>query len=258
MNRFITSLQTGRARIGLWQALANPYTAEICAGAGYDWLLFDGEHAPNTLQTLLAALQAVAPYPLEPIARVPAGEPAILKQYLDIGFRTLLVPMVESAQQAARIVAATRFPPAGIRGVASATCRASGFGADEAYLHEANARIGLIMQIETAAGLAALEAIAAVEGVHALFIGPADLAAALGHLGHPRAPEVQTVISQAIARIAACGRPAGIYALDPQDAATRIAQGVRFVAVGTDVGLLSNGALALRRQFPASVPGDAR
>lgn len=250
MNHFIASLNDGRARIGLWQALANNYTAEICAGAGYDWLLFDGEHSPNTLQTLLAALQAVAPYPIEPIARVPVGEAAIIKQYLDIGFRTLLVPMVENAEQAARIVAATRFPPAGIRGVASATSRASGFGADMAYLAEANTRVGLIVQIENAAGVAAIEAIAAVEGVHALFIGPADLAGALGYLGDPRAPEVQKVIDEAVSRIRACGKPAGIFALDAEDAAKRIAQGVRFVSVGTDIGLLRNGAVALRRQFP--------
>lgn len=250
MNNFISSLNNGTAKIGLWQALANHYTAEICAGAGYEWLLFDGEHSPNTLQTLLAALQAVAPYPVEPIARVPVGEPAIIKQYLDIGFRTLLVPMVESAEQAARIVAATRFPPVGIRGVASATSRASGFGANQAYLTEANARIGLILQIENAAGVAAIESIARIDGVHALFIGPADLAGALGHLGNPRAPEVQRVIDDAFARIQLSGKPAGIFALDPEDAAQRIAQGFRFVSVGTDIGLLRNGALTLRGKFP--------
>ncbi|MBW8911753.1 MAG: 2-dehydro-3-deoxyglucarate aldolase, partial [Sphingomonas sp.] len=134
MTPFKDRLREGRPLLGLWQALATPYTAEICAGAGYDWLLFDGEHAPNTLQTLLAQLQAVAPYNVEPVARVPVDDPAIIKQYLDIGFRSLLVPMVESAEQAQRIVAATRFPPRGIRGVASATSRASGFGANARYL----------------------------------------------------------------------------------------------------------------------------
>lgn len=249
MNTFIASLGDGPAKIGLWQALANPYTAEICAGAGFDWLLFDGEHSPNTVQTLLSQLQAVAPYPVESIARVPAGEAAVIKQYLDIGFRTLLVPMIESAEQASRVVAAMRFPPAGIRGVASATCRASSFGGETNYLADANARIGLIAQIESAAGLAAIEAIAAVDGVHALFIGPADLAAGLGHLGNPRAPEVQDAIDTAIGRIRACGRPAGIFALDPEDAAKRIAQGVRFASVGTDIGVLRSNAIALRRQF---------
>jgi 4-hydroxy-2-oxoheptanedioate aldolase len=252
MNTFIASLTDGPPKIGLWQALANPYTAEICAGAGFDWLLFDGEHAPNTAQTLLAQLQAIAPYPLEPIGRVPVGEAAVIKQYLDIGFRTLLVPMIESAEQAASVVMAMRFPPVGIRGVASATCRASGFGREPNYLSEANARVGLIVQIESAAGLAAIEAIAAVDGVHALFIGPADLSAGLGHLGNPRAPEVQSAVDAAIGRIRASGKPAGIFALDAEDAANRIAQGVSFASVGTDIGLLRNNAIALRRRFAGS------
>lgn len=249
MNRFIASLSEGYAKIGLWQALAHPYTAEVCAGAGFDWLLFDGEHAPNTVQTLLAQLQAVASYTVEPIARVPVGEAAVIKQYLDIGFNTLLVPMIESAEQAAAAVAAMRFPPAGVRGVASATCRASGFGREASYLAAANARMGLIVQIESAAGLDSIEAIAAVDGVHALFVGPADLAAGLGHLGNPRAPEVQTAIASAIARIRACGKPAGIFAMDAEDAVMRVAQGARFVSVGTDIGVLRSNSIALRRRF---------
>ena len=251
MSRFGDRLAEGRPLLGLWQALATPYTAEICAGAGYDWLLFDGEHAPNTLQTLLAQLQAVAPYPVEPIARVPVGETAIIKQYLDIGFRTLLVPMVESAAQAERIVAATRFPPRGIRGVASATSRASGFGADARYLATAHDQICLVVQIESRAGLDAIEAIAGVEGVDALFIGPADLAGSLGHLGDPRHDEVQAALADALARILATGKPAGIFAISPEDARARIAEGVSFVSLGTDIGLLVGGARALRASVEA-------
>ncbi|MBB4858648.1 4-hydroxy-2-oxoheptanedioate aldolase [Novosphingobium chloroacetimidivorans] len=246
MTPFRERLAQGRSLIGLWQALANPYTAEICAGAGYDWLLIDGEHAPNTLQTLVAQLQAVAPYPVEPIARVPVGDPAIIKQYLDLGFRTLLVPMMESAAQAERTVAACRFPPLGIRGVASATSRASGFGRDLDYLRHAHENVTLIVQIESGAGLEAIDAIAATPGVDALFIGPADLAASLGHLGDPRHPAVQSAVSLALQRIAAAGKPAGIFALSPEDARTRIAAGIGFVSVGTDIGLLANGAKALR------------
>lgn len=246
MSTFKAKLGARRPLIGLWQALANPYTAEICAGAGFDWLLFDGEHAPNTLQTLVSQLQAVAPYPVEPIARVPVAEPAIIKQYLDIGFRTLLAPMMESAQMAAATVAATRFPPRGVRGVASATSRASGFGADAAYLAEAHEKVSLIVQIESRAGLDAVDEIAAVEGVDALFIGPADLAASLGHLGAPRHPEVQSAIVEALQRIRAAGKPAGIFALSPEDARARIEQGFAFLSVGTDIGLLGNGARALR------------
>ncbi|WP_174279665.1 aldolase/citrate lyase family protein [Sphingomonas bacterium] len=246
MNAFVARLAQGRPLLGLWQALATPYTAEICAGAGYDWLLFDGEHAPNTLQTLLAQLQAVAAHPVLPIARPPVGEPAIIKQYLDIGFPTLLVPMVDDARQAAQIVAATRFPPRGIRGVASATSRASGFGADARYLATAHERTALIAQIESRAGLAAVADIAAVDGVDALFIGPADLAASLGHLGEPRHREVQDAIDTAFAAIRAAGKPAGIFALDAADARARIVQGFAFVSVGTDIGVLANGARALR------------
>ena len=246
MNRFVQALQAGRPLLGLWQALATPYTAEICARAGFDWLLFDGEHAPNTLQTLLAQLQAVAPFPVDPIARVPFGEPVAIKQYLDIGFRTLLVPMVDSAAQAETIVSATRFPPRGIRGVASATSRASGFGADTSYLAAAHEAVAIIAQIETRAGLASIEEIAGVDGIDALFIGPADLAASLGHLGNPRHPEVQASIAEARVRIEAAGKPAGVFALSVEDAKSKIADGFRFVSVGTDIGLLVQSATALR------------
>ena len=247
MNAFRTLLDEGRPLIGLWQALANPYTAEICAGAGFDWLLFDGEHAPNTLQTLLAQLQAISNYPVAPVARVPVGETAIIKQYLDIGFETLLVPMVESAAQAERIVAATRFPPLGMRGVASATSRASGFGVDKSYLASAHERIFTIVQIESLAGLDAIEDIASVPGVDALFIGPADLAGSLGHLGNPGHPNVQQAISMALSRIRSVGKPAGLFAISPDDAQQRIAEGVDFLSVGTDIGLLANGARNLHQ-----------
>lgn len=245
MTTFRERLHTNPPLLGLWQALANAYTAEICASAGFDWLLFDGEHAPNNMQTLLAQLQAVAPYPVEPIARPRSGDPAIIKQYLDLGFRTLLIPMVDSAEEAAALVAATRFPPLGIRGVASATSRASGFGTVPGYLQGAHEHICLITQIESVAGLDAIEAVAAVDGVDALFIGPGDLAAGLGHLGDPRHDAVQAAIDDAIRRIHLSGKPSGIFALDAADATARIADGVSFVSVGTDVGLLANGGRAL-------------
>lgn len=247
MSDFLQWIDAGRPRamLGLWQALATPYTAEICARAGFDWLLFDGEHAPNTAQTLLAQLQAVTPFPLHPIARVPIGDPVHIKQYLDIGFSTLLVPMVDSADQARAIVAASRFPPRGTRGVASATSRASGFGSDANYLKDAHDRVGIIAQIESGAALEQVEAIAAVEGIDGLFVGPADLAASLGHLGHPRHPDVQAAIESARLAIAAAGKPAGIFALDADDARHRAEQGFTFISIGTDIGLLAKGAAAL-------------
>lgn len=246
MSRFKDRLAEGRSLLGLWQALATPYTAEISAGAGYDWLLFDGEHAPNTLQTLLAQLHAVSRFPVEPVARVPFGDPVLIKQYLDIGFRTLLVPMVESARQARDLVSAMRFPPIGTRGVASATSRASDFGARPDYLATIHLSLTLIVQIESRTGLDAIDEIAAVEGVDALFVGPADLAASLGHLGNPRHEVVQDAIRHALYRVKAAGKFSGIFALSPDDAAERIRQGVNFVSLGTDIGLLANGARALR------------
>lgn len=243
MSRFTDKLTAGApAQLGLWQSLANPYTAEICANAGFDWLLFDGEHAPNTVQTLLAQLQAVAAYPIEPIARIPASDPAVIKQYLDIGFRTLLAPMIDNAEQARSTVAAMRFPPDGIRGVASSVSRGARFGANRSFFADARTDLCLIVQIETRAGLDHIDEIAAMDGVHGLFIGPADLAASLGHLGNSAHPEVQKAIAHALARIAAAGKPSGIFATSPDDARQRIAEGVSFVSVGTDIGLLSNGA----------------
>lgn len=245
MTAFKDRLAEGRPLFGLWQALANNYTADVCARAGYDWLLFDGEHSPNTAQTLLAQLQAVTPFPVEAIARVPAGDPVHIKQYLDLGFTTLLTPMVDTAEQAARVVAACRYPPHGIRGVASATARATGFGADRAYLAEVAQRVTVIVQIESREALENIDGIAATEGVDALFIGPADLSASLGHLGNPGHEEVQRAITRAKARIDAAGKPAGIFALSPEDARRRAAEGFRFISIGTDIGLLARGAADL-------------
>lgn len=245
MNAFKDKLAQGVPLLGLWQALANNYTADVCARAGYDWLLFDGEHAPNTAQTLLAQLQAVSAHPVEAVVRVPSGDPVAIKQALDLGFLTLLVPMVDSAKQARAVVAACRYPPHGIRGVASATARATGFGADPAYLHEIANRLTVIVQIESREALNNLDAIAATDGVDALFIGPADLSASLGHLGNPAHPDVQKAISDAKCRIDAVGKPVGIFALSPEDARARMAEGFRFISIGTDIGLLARGAAAL-------------
>lgn len=250
MSDFTRWLEKGRAdgrgaMLGLWQSLASPYSAEICAQSGFDWLLFDGEHAPNTVQTLLAQLQAVSPYPIHAIARTPDSGAVPIKHYLDIGFRTLLVPMVESPGQAEVVVAAARFPPMGTRGVASATSRASGFGRDARYLTEANDRTGIVVQIESRKALESVGQIASIDGVDGLFIGPADLAASLGHLGNPRHADVQNAIDMAFASIKAAGKPAGIFALDANDAQSRMEQGFSFVSIGTDIGLLGNGSRRL-------------
>ncbi len=242
MNRLKQALLERRPTIGLWQSLANPTTAEICASAGYDWLMFDGEHSPNTLQTLLAQLQAVSAYPVEAVARPPAGDPVFIKQYLDLGVRSLLIPMVETPAQAAHVVVSTRFPPRGIRGVAAATSRASGFGTNRDYLAHAHEDVCVIVQIESRTALDEIEGIAAVEGIDALFIGPGDLSGSLGHLGNAAHPEVCAAIENAFARIKATGKPCGIFAKDAEQSRAYLAAGYAFVSVGTDVGLLARGA----------------
>lgn len=252
MNGFKAAIGQGVAQIGLWQALANPYTAEICAGAGYDWLLIDGEHAPNDLRTVLAQLQAVAAYPVEPVVRLPIGDPVLIKQYLDIGARSLFIPMVESAAEAAALVSATRYPPAGIRGIGSAIGRASRWNRASEYLGKASDDICLLLQVESVTGLAALDGIVRTDGVDGVFIGPSDLSAALGHLGNPGHPEVQSAIEAAIAAILKAGKAAGILMADEILARRYLELGATFVAVGTDVTILARGAEGLARRFGAS------
>jgi 4-hydroxy-2-oxoheptanedioate aldolase len=250
-NTFKAALCERRLQIGLWQALANPYAAEICATAAFDWLLFDGEHAPNDVPSLLSQLQAVAAYSCSPVARPPCSEAWLIKQYLDIGVSSLLVPFVETQEQAHVLVQAMRYPPQGIRGVASGLVRASRWNRIPDYLECANSEACLLVQIESPAGLQNLSAIARVEGVDGVFLGPADLAATLGHLGAPDHPEVQATIERAIGKILACGKPAGILAADPVLARRYIELGCTFVAVGSDVGLLARGTRALRAEFGA-------
>ncbi|WP_156677697.1 4-hydroxy-2-oxoheptanedioate aldolase [Sphingomonas profundi] len=257
MNPFKQALREGRAQIGLWQALANAYTAEICAGAGFDWLLFDGEHAPNDLPLLLAQLQAVAAYPVEPVVRLPVGDSVLIKQALDIGARTLLIPMVETGEQAAELVRATRYPPHGVRGVGSAIGRAARWNRTPNYLHEASEEICLLLQVESRAGLDDLDAIARTDGVDGVFVGPSDLAASLGHLGSPGHAEVQRAIEEAIATILAAGKAPGMLMADEALSRRYLALGATFVAVGTDVTLLARGAETLAARFRAATPPPA-
>lgn len=238
-----------RARIGLWLGLPDPYTAEVCATAGFDWLLVDGEHGPHDLRSILAVLQAVAPYPSHPVVRIPHGDAALIKQTLEIGATTLLVPMVESAGQAQSLVRAMRYPPEGIRGVGSGLARSSRWSSYQRYLHEANEGVSLLVQLETVAGLEQLEAIASVEGVDGVFIGPADLAASMGFIGQPGYPQVRAVIEDAIARILRAGKAPGILATDESLARHYIQLGARFVAVGVDATILAQATRALATRF---------
>ena len=244
--------EQGSVLYGLWLAQANPYSAEVCATAGFDWLLIDGEHAPNDVPTILAQLQAIAPYPAHAIVRPPVGDPNLIKQLLDIGVQTLLVPMVETAEQAKALVAATRYPTAGIRGVGGALIRASRWNAIPDYLNKANAEICLIVQVESLTGIENLDAIAAVEGVDAVFIGPSDLAATMGHLGNPTHPSVLAVIEDALARIKKSGKPPGILTFDDALIQRYSELGCRFIAIGADIILLTHSVRALAQKHKPS------
>lgn len=259
-NPFKQALAEKRAQIGLWLGLGSAYSAEICAGAGFDWLLVDGEHTPNDLQTLLAQAQAIAAYPgSHAIARVPMGHghvgQSLIKQYLDIGFQTLLVPMVDTPQQAAEIVRSMRYPPQGVRGMAGA--RASRWGRYPNYALEANDQVCLLVQAETRAAIEQLDAILAVEGVDGVFIGPSDLSASMGHVGNAAHPEVQATIEDAIRRIVRAGKAPGILTSDEAQARRYLELGATFVAVGLDTQILARGTSALAAKYKQGLPGGA-
>jgi 4-hydroxy-2-oxoheptanedioate aldolase len=248
-NLFKAALKAGQPQIGLWLSMASPYMAEVSATAGFDWLLIDGEHSPNDLQSTLAALQTIAPYPSHAIVRVVEGSEHLIKQVLDIGAQTILVPMVDTAAQAAHAVAATRYPPQGVRGVGSAIARASRWNARTDYLAVANDETCLLVQAESTTALANLAAICAVEGVDGIFIGPADLAASMGHRGNASHPEVQAAIEGAIKTITASGKAAGILTGDAGAGRHYLALGCSFVAVGVDVLVYAHAARALAKDM---------
>jgi 4-hydroxy-2-oxoheptanedioate aldolase len=254
-NAFKRAIAERQPKIGLWLGLADAYSAEICAGAGFDWLVVDAEHSPNDVRSVLAHLQALAAYPVEPVVRPAIGDAVLIKQYLDIGARTLLVPMVESAEQAGALVAATRYPPHGLRGMALGLARAARWNAIQDYATMANDQICLLVQIETARALDSLERIAATDGVDGLFIGPSDLSASLGYPGNAGHPAVQSTIDQAIGRIVRTGKAAGILAAEEVRARQCLALGCTFVAVGSDIGLLSRATRRLADSFQNKAPG---
>ena len=255
-NTFKQALRERRPQIGLWMGLASAYTAEICALAGFDWLVVDGEHAPNDLRSIQAQLQTLAAYPgSHPVARVPVGDTALIKQYLDLGAQNILVPMVDTPEQAAQIVRAMRYPQddglGGIRGMAGA--RASRWGHYPDYFKRANEEVCLLVQVESREALQHLDAIAATPGVDGVFIGPADLSASLGHVGNAAHPEVQAAIEDAIARILKAGKAPGILTPDEKLAQHYLSLGAVFVAVGLDTQILMRQTTMLAARFKAEV-----
>jgi len=248
VNTFKQAMHDKQRKIGLWVSLAGAYTAEAVATTGFDWLLIDGEHAPNDVRSLLGQLQAVAPYPVHPVVRPVSGDVALIKQLLDVGVQTLLIPMVETAEQAAQMVAATRYPPRGIRGVGSGGARASRWSGIKGYAHEADAQMCVLVQVESARGLSNLAEISAVEGIDGVFFGPADLSASMGHLGNANHPDVLRAIDEGIETIKAAGKAPGILVFDRTLGQRYVDAGVLFIAVGVDAMLLTQAC----RQLSAS------
>lgn len=247
-NKFKQALQAGQVQIGAWLSLGSPAAAELMASRGYDWLVVDNEHAPNTLATSFPILQAIHGHGAEAVVRPPVGEDWMIKQFLDASARTLLIPMVDTAEQAEAMVRATRYPPHGIRGVGASVGRATFWGREADYFARAADDICLIVQAESVKALANLDAICAVDGVDGVFIGPADLSADLGHLGNPNHPDVLAAIGDAIARIRAAGKAPGIL-WPAGDAQRWIDKGALFCAIGSDAGFLAGAATRARGDF---------
>lgn len=248
-NLFKAALKAGRHQLGIWNSLGGPSSAEVLAGAGFDWVLIDTEHAPLEVTDVLPALLAVAGYPgVSAIVRPAINDWVLIKRILDLGAQTLLIPYVQSADEARAAVAAMRYPPGGLRGMGG-TVRASRFGRVSDYPKRAEEELCLLVQVETATALADMESIAGVEGVDGIFFGPADLSASMGFPGQPLHPEVTGAILDAIARLKKLGMPAGILSLNEDFTARCIDAGTGFTAAGVDLALLVSGAEALRRRF---------
>ncbi len=238
-----------RPLAGMWVCSGSALNAEIAAGSGLDVVLIDAEHSPNGPESILAQLQAVAAYPVVPLVRPPFGDTVVIKQYLDLGVQNLLIPMVDSAEQAAELVRAVRYPPDGVRGVGSSLARSSRWNRVPGYLAAASSSVSLFVQIESRTAVERVTEIAAVDGVDGILVGPADLAASMGHLGGQDHPEVVEAVLRSIRSAAALGKPAGVNAFDPDAADRYLEDGAAFVLVGADVALLARASEALADRF---------
>lgn len=247
-NAFKHAIARGELQIGLWCSLCSPITAEIVCHSGFDWLLLDTEHSPNEVPDVLSQLQAVQAGCASPIVRPAWNDIVLIKRFLDIGAQSLLIPFVQTAEEARRAVEATRYPPDGIRGI-TGSGRASRYGRVTNYLKNATQEICLLVQVETKSALDRIEEIASVDGIDGIFIGPNDLAASFGHIGNWAHPEVQSALEDAVRRLKKIGKPAGILTPNEEEAKRFIQWGYTFVAVGADLGLLARGADALAKRF---------
>lgn len=248
-DRLAEAADRSRPLVGMWVCSGSPLVAEVCAGAGLDWLLLDMEHSVNNPASVLAQLQAVAAYPVTPVVRVPDDDPVTLKRVLDLGAQNLVVPMVSSAAQAEEVVAAVRYPPKGVRGVGSALARSARWNRVDGYLAHADEHVSLTVQVETGEAVRAAAEIAAVEGVDAVFVGPSDLAASLGHLGNQEHPEVVAKVLRAFEAVRSVGKPVGVNAFAPAVAEKYRAAGAAFLLLEADVSLLARGGEALAARW---------
>ncbi len=248
-NVFKQSLSNSKPMFGLWMGIPDTTVAEIGAGAGFDWVLIDAEHGPFDLRSVMHHLQAIEPYPVSSIVRPAEGQTALIKQYLDIGVQTLLIPMVDTAEQAKRLVQAAYYPPQGIRGLGTSMARAADWNRIANYLERANEEICLIIQIESVEGLKNIDEIVAVDGVDAVFIGPSDLSASMGYIGNPGHPEVVAAIEAAFKTIIAAGKHAGVLAVTKELVEKYVAAKASFIGVGVDAALLVNASKQLAADF---------
>jgi len=253
VNKFKKKLLSGQQQIGIWSNIASTLSVEIIGGAGFDWVVLDAEHGPSELTDILAQMQAISRYDVEPMVRVPKNDRTIIKKYMDIGVRTFLIPFVETVEDARQAVAATRYPPLGTRGVSVAN-RANLFGRISGYMQSAHQEVCICAQIETRQALTALPEILQIEGIDSVFIGPSDLAASLGYLGDPGHADVASAIDGALAISKSADKPIGILAGAEQHARACFEGGFSYVAVGSDMGLLARGSETLRDRFRDVVP----
>lgn len=247
-NPFKRALRAGRQQIGFWCTLSSPYSLELLAGSGFDWLLIDTEHSPTEAAGVLPQLQAASAYPVATVVRSAWNDPVLIKRMLDLGAQTLLIPYVQSAAEAERAVCSSRYAPAGMRGV-SALTRATRFGRVTDYANRCEEELCILVQVETMDALEQIEAIANVEGVDGIFVGPADLAASMDLRGQAGHPVVTETVEKAVRRIVSAGKPAGVLSSDEQAARRYMAAGTTFTAVGVDAGILASGSGALVRRF---------
>lgn len=255
-NLFKRALSGDKPLIGLWQSIPDPTVAEIGAGAGFDWVLIDAEHGPFDLRSIMTHLQAVESYPVSALVRPVEGNTALIKQLLDVGVQTLLVPMVDTAEQAEKIVKAAKYPPAGIRGLGTSMARAANWNRNPDYLHQANDEICVIVQIESMTAIDNIESIVNVEGVDAVFIGPSDLSASMGHIGNPGHPDVVAAVERGFKVIQKAGKSAGVLAVTKDLVEKYVQAGAKFIGVGVDAALLANATKQLASKYIDDVDGD--